>query len=310
MNAITGMYVVESEEAGERLDRWLVTKLLEDEYEVSRSHVQEWISAGCVFGCKPRLKASDTVTVGERFEVRVPASVPEEIVSDDIPISIVYEDEDVVVVDKPRGLVVHPAAGHPRATLINGLVFRGIKLSELGGEMRPGVVHRIDKDTSGLVMFAKTDKAYYALAEQLKAHAVIRSYVAIVHGVITHDEGTIDAPIGRDPHNRQRMAVVSGGKSAITHFYVNERFRAYSLVTCQLETGRTHQIRVHFAYIGHPLAGDPVYGKRKTLPIDGQALHAKTLGFVHPRTGEQLVFESEIPDDMVLLIDGLKRGDL
>jgi 23S rRNA pseudouridine1911/1915/1917 synthase len=310
MNAVTGIYVVEEDEAGERLDKWLAAKLQEDEYDISRNHVQDWITSGFVLGEKARLKSSDGVAAGQKFEVQVPAARPEEIRGDEISLSIVYEDGDVVVVDKPRGLVVHPGAGHLRGTLINGLVNRGTKLSELGGQMRPGVVHRIDKDTSGLIMFAKTDKAYYSLAEQLKAHTVIRSYLAIVHGVLTHDEGTIDAPIGRDPRNRQRMAVVGGGKSAVTHFFVNERFTEYTLVTCRLETGRTHQIRVHFAYIDHPLAGDPIYGKRKTLTISGQALHAKTLGFVHPRTGENMLFESEIPQDMAILIDGLQRGDL
>jgi 23S rRNA pseudouridine1911/1915/1917 synthase len=310
MKAIAGVYVVLQGEAGERLDKWLFMKLQEEEYDISRNHVQDWITSGFVTGGKTRLKSSDTVLPGEQFIIQVPADGPVEIGGDEIPLSIVYEDEDVVVVDKPRGLVVHPGAGHARGTLINGLVYRGTKLSELGGQMRPGVVHRIDKDTSGLVMFAKTDKAYYGLSGQLKDHTVIRSYIAIVHGVLTHDEGTIDAPVGRDPHNRQRMAVVETGKPAVTHFYVSERFPEYTIVSCRLETGRTHQIRVHFAYIGHPLAGDGVYGRRKTLAISGQALHAKTLGFVHPGTDENLLFESNLPEDMTKLIDGLQRGDL
>ncbi len=307
MKGIVEVFVVEPEEAGERLDKWLTTRLQDEDYDVSRNHIQNWIARGYVEGYRQRVKASDSVSLGQQFTVCVPSVNPISIVGDDISFNIVYEDSDVVVVDKPRGIVVHPAVGHPRGTLINGLIHREIQLSELGGEMRPGVVHRIDKDTSGLVMFAKTDFAYYALSEQLKAHSVMRSYQAIVHGVLMHEEGTIDAPIGRDPRNRQRMAVVGSGKPAVTHFYIQERFQDYCLALCQLETGRTHQIRVHFAYIGHPLAGDPLYGRRRTLQIGGQALHAQTLGFIHPRTDKQLIFESAMPEDMENLLESLRN---
>jgi 23S rRNA pseudouridine1911/1915/1917 synthase len=299
---------VSAEDEGLRLDRWLTDVLQELEYEVSRSQVQQWIADGYVQASRKKVKASDPVATGETYVVDVPEPDPVELVGDDVPFAIVHEDQDVVVVDKPRGVVVHPAAGHPRGTLVNGLIGRGIQLSALGGSMRPGVVHRIDKDTSGLLVFAKTDLAYHGLAAQLKEHTVHRIYRAIVHGVVSHDEGMIDAPIGRDPRNRQKMAVREGGKSAVTHFRVLERFRQYSYLELKLETGRTHQIRVHMAFIGHPLAGDPLYGRRHTLAIDGQALHAMELGFQHPRTGEFTSFVSPVPADMEHLLE-LLRAD-
>src|SRR5579875_4062720 len=217
MSEIICTLVVEESEAGFRLDKWLTERLQDEDYEASRSQIQAWITDGFITGGRKRIKPSDIVTAGEQYRVEVPSPEPIAIEGDDIPLHIVYEDKDVIVIDKQRGLVVHPAVGHPRGTLVNALVYRGISLSNLGGEMRPGVVHRIDKDTSGLIMFAKTDVAYHKLALQLKEHTVVRAYSAIVHGVMTHDCGTIDAPIGRDPHNRQRMAVVENGKDAVTH---------------------------------------------------------------------------------------------
>lgn len=297
---------VSEEDAGLRLDRWLTDALQELDYDVSRSQVQQWIADGYVSATRKKVKASDPVETGETYVVDVPDPDPVELVGDDVPFSVVYDDQDVVVVDKPRGVVVHPAAGHPRGTLVNGLIGRGISLSSLGGSLRPGVVHRIDKDTSGLLMFAKTDLAYHKLAAQLKEHTVHRVYRAIVHGVLAHDEGMIDAPIGRDPRNRQKMAVRENGKSAVTHFRVLERFREYTYLELKLETGRTHQIRVHMAFIGHPLAGDPLYGRRHTLAIEGQALHAMELGFQHPRTGEWMSFTSQVPEDMEQLLDLLR----
>ncbi|WAH35514.1 RluA family pseudouridine synthase [Alicyclobacillus dauci] len=307
--AIRTTYEVTEQETGERLDKWLTERLQEDDVDISRSVVQQWLKSGLI-ARRPagKVKASDAVEDGQQYDVEVPEEEPFTVLPDDIPIDIVYEDDDVVVVNKPRGLVVHPAAGHPRGTLINALFAKGIKLSSLGGEMRPGVVHRIDRDTSGLVMFAKTDRAYYALTEQLRHHTVERKYIAIVHGRMGHESGTIEMPIARDPQDRQRMAVIEGGKRAVTHFQVIERFDKYSLVECRLETGRTHQIRVHFAEIGHPLAGDQVYGRRHTLPIDGQALHAQTLGFDHPATGELVTLTSELPTDMAGLIENLQAG--
>jgi len=307
--AIHVQYEVSAEDAGERLDRWLTDRLQEDEIEVSRTQVQRWLDDGFIRRARPgRLKASDPVEAGDLYEVDVPEEEPMELAPDaGVPFAVVYEDDDVVVVDKPRGVVVHPGAGHMRGTLVNGLLARGTQLCTLAGAMRPGVVHRIDKDTSGLVVFAKSDRAYRWLVEAFRAHDVEREYVAIAHGRMSHREGTIDMPIARDPADRQRMAVRQGGKRAVTHFEVLESFAKYSYLRLRLETGRTHQIRVHLAAIGHPIAGDPVYGPRHTLPIDGQALHARTLGFTH-LDGRRLRFESAIPSDMARLLDGLRQG--
>ncbi|MCL6453050.1 MAG: RluA family pseudouridine synthase [Alicyclobacillus sp.] len=297
-----------ADDEGLRLDLWL-TQALEDEgFDVSRSQVQSWLRDGRVSGPRLAVKASDKVVSGEVYVVCVPEPEPVVMEPESMDLDIVYEDADVIVVNKARGVVVHPGAGHHRGTLVAGLLGRGVPLSPLGGGVRPGVVHRIDKDTSGLLVFAKTDLAYHKLAEQLRLHTMTRQYRAIVHGALAHDHGTVDAPIGRDPNHRQRMAVRPSGKPAVTHFRVLHRFPAYSDLELRLETGRTHQIRVHMAYIGHPLAGDPVYGPRHTLPIDGQALHAATLGFVHPRSGETLTFEAPLPDDMVALLHQLTEA--
>ncbi|QRF23795.1 RluA family pseudouridine synthase [Alicyclobacillus sp. TC] len=303
-------FQVESESEGLRLDKWLVQVLQDEEMDISRSQIQEWIKHDCISETtrKSRVKASDPVETGHIYQIKLPEPEPVELQPDPVSIQIVYEDEHLVVVDKQRGLVVHPAAGHPRGTLVNGLLYLGVRLSALGGTARPGVVHRIDKDTSGLLVLAKSDLAYHKLSLQLQAHSMLRSYAAIAHGVLPHQEGTIDAPIGRDPKQRQRLAVVAGGKPAITHFFVKERFEQYTFLDCRLETGRTHQIRVHMAYIGHPLAGDPLYGPRHTLPIDGQALHAKELGFIHPASGEHMRFESPLPSDMERLLMELRLG--
>lgn len=298
--------LVDEHAEGKRLDRWLTDALTDLDYDVSRSQVQLWIDEDRVQGPKQRVKANDVVTVGATYTVAIPEPVVAEILGEDVALTVVHEDADVVVVNKPRGLVVHPAAGHPTGTLINGLVGRGITLSALGGTLRPGVVHRIDKDTSGLIVFAKTDLAYHRLSEQLRDHSMDRIYLAIVHGNLKHPRALIDAPIGRDPRNRQRMAVVAGGKQAITHVQVLDTFPDYAYVQLRLETGRTHQIRVHLATIGHPLVGDPVYGPARTLAFGGQALHATTLGFVHPSTGERISFEAPLPDDMVHLLNDLR----
>ncbi|WP_041695728.1 RluA family pseudouridine synthase [Alicyclobacillus acidocaldarius] len=307
--AIHVQYEVSAEDAGERLDRWLTDRLQEDDIEVSRTQVQRWLDNGLIRRARPgRLKASEPVEAGDLYEVDVPEEEPLELVPDEgVPFVVAYEDDDVIVVDKPRGVVVHPGAGHLRGTLVNGLLARGTSLCTLAGAMRPGVVHRIDKDTSGLVVFAKSDRAYRALVEAFRAHDVEREYVAIAHGRMPHRKGTIDMPIARDPADRQRMAVRQGGKRAVTHFEVLELFANYSYLRLRLETGRTHQIRVHLAAIGHPIAGDPVYGPRHTLPIDGQALHARTLGFTHP-DGRRLRFESAVPSDMAWLLEGLRQG--
>ncbi|MFC6314974.1 RluA family pseudouridine synthase [Lapidilactobacillus achengensis] len=262
--------------------------------ELSRSQVQSAIKAGQLLVNGQPTRAKYSVQTGDQIELSLPEPTPIAAEPQEMPLDIIYEDDQVLVVNKPQGLVVHPSPGHPDGTLVNGLLAHG-QLSSINGQIRPGIVHRIDKDTSGLLMVAKTDQAHRSLAAQLKAKTNLRQYLALVHGVISADTGTIDAPIARDPKNRQRQAVVAGGRPAVTHFEVLERFDQFTLVACRLETGRTHQIRVHFRYIGHPLAGDPLYGPKKTLPGHGQFLHAGTLGFTHPTTGEWLTFSVPVP---------------
>ncbi|CAM3261112.1 MULTISPECIES: RluA family pseudouridine synthase [Brevibacillus] len=297
-------WTIEQSDAGERIDKYIS---LQNE-DWSRSQVQAWIKEGRVTVDGEPVKSNYKLQAEDELTLRVPPPREMAILPEPMPLDIVYEDSDVVVVNKPRGLVVHPAPGHYSGTLVNGLLAHCKDLSGINGVLRPGVVHRIDKDTSGLLMVAKNDKAHMGLAEQLKEHSVNRTYVAIVHGVIQHEMGTIEAPIGRDPKNRQQMAVVfENSKHAVTHFIVQERFKDYTLVELKLETGRTHQIRVHMKYIEHPLAGDPKYGPKQTLEINGQALHAKTLGFVHPRTGERLEFEAPLPEDLEQTIAYLRQ---
>lgn len=239
---------------------------------------------------KPKyaVKDGDVITIEEVEPVAI------DVQPEAIDLDIVYEDDDVIVVNKPQGMVVHPSAGHLNHTLVNALLYHS-PLSTINGEFRPGIVHRIDKDTSGLLMVAKNDAAHAFLSQQLKAHKNLRAYLAIVHGVIKENQGTIKAPIARSPKDRKKQAVVAGGREAVTHFEVLERFENYTLIKCQLETGRTHQIRVHMKYIGHPIAGDPLYGPRKTLPGNGQYLHAYQLGFEHPQTGELMTFTAPLP---------------
>jgi len=247
------------------------------------------------------VKPNAKVAAGDEIVVRIPEPEPVEALPEDIPLDVVYEDSDVIVINKPRGMVVHPAVGHSSGTVVNALLYHCRDLSGINGMMRPGIVHRIDKDTSGLLMAAKNDLAHASLAEQLKAHSVIRRYTALVYGKVPHDKGTIDAPIGRDKNDRKMFAVTDrNSKHAVTHFTVTERFEDYTVVELRLETGRTHQIRVHMKYIGHPIVGDPMYGGRagRTLGMEGQALHAGVLGFVHPRTGETLEFSAPLPRDM------------
>ncbi|HJE26402.1 RluA family pseudouridine synthase [Limosilactobacillus pontis] len=276
--------------------------------QYSRSQLQRWIEDGHVqvngqlVKPKYKLAAGDVVTI----EPEKPKKI--DLVPENIPLDIVYEDDDVIVVNKPQGMVVHPAPGHPDHTLVNALLYHS-PLSTINGEFRPGIVHRIDKDTSGLLMVAKNDMAHRSLAAQLKAKTNEREYVALVHGVIKEDQGTIDAPLGRSPKDRKKQAVVADGRHAVTHFRVLRRYRHYTLVSCRLETGRTHQIRVHMKYIDHPLAGDPLYGPRKTLPGKGQYLHARLLGFKHPRTGEQLTFTAPLPPYFQQILDKLDKTD-
>ena len=277
-------------EAGNRLD-----KSLADLTELSRSQANEAIKAGTVLVNGKLAKAKYVVKEGDVITYVLPEEEVLEYKAEDIPLDIIYEDADVAVVNKPQGMVVHPSAGHTSGTLVNALMYHVKDLSSINGVVRPGIVHRIDKDTSGLLMIAKNDKAHNALAAELKDKKSLRKYVAIVHGNLPNDRGVIEAPIGRSDKDRKKQAVTAKGKPAVTRFTVLERFGNYTLVELQLETGRTHQIRVHMAYIGHPVAGDPLYGPRKTLKGHGQFLHAKTLGFTHPTTGKLVEFNAEEP---------------
>lgn len=292
-------FIVGENEAGERLDKY-VTESLEDGAAVSRTQVQEWLKSGAVLVNGRPGKANYKVAAADTIAVAIPEPVSAVIEPEDIPLDVVYEDSDVIVINKPRGMVVHPALGHYSGTVVNALMFHCKDLSGINGVLRPGIVHRIDKDTSGLIMAAKNDAAHASLAQQLKEHTVTRKYMALVHGNVPHENGTVDAPIGRDPHDRKLFTVTDrGSKHAVTHFSVVERIGDdFTLLELQLETGRTHQIRVHMKYIGYPLAGDPVYGRNKTIGLKGQALHAAVLGFIHPRTGAEMMFEAPIPDDM------------
>ncbi|AEA17558.1 MULTISPECIES: RluA family pseudouridine synthase [Bacillus] len=283
---------VAAEQKNERIDKF-VTGI---NNEWSRSQVQQWIKDDVVTVNGKAVKVNYKVKEEDEITVTIPEPEALDIQPEDLNLEIYYEDADVLVVNKPRGMVVHPAPGHTSGTLVNGLMHHCTDLSGINGVMRPGIVHRIDKDTSGLLMVAKNDMAHESLVNQLVAKTVTRRYKAIVHGVIPHDKGTIDAPIGRDKKERQSMTVDENGKNAVTHFQVLERFKDFTLVECRLETGRTHQIRVHMKYIGYPLAGDPKYGPKKTLDMNGQALHAGILGFDHPRTGEYIQFEAPIPE--------------
>ncbi|HZG55164.1 RluA family pseudouridine synthase [Paenibacillus sp.] len=299
-------WVVGADEAGTRIDKAMVEAFSED---VSRSQLQDWIRDGHVVVNGASVKPNYKLSAGDEVVVRPPAPAATELVPENIPLDVVYEDGDVIVVNKPRGMVVHPAVGHPSGTLVNALMYHCKDLSGINGEIRPGIVHRIDKDTSGLLMAAKNDLAHVSLAEQLKEHSVTRRYIAVVHGVLEHDEGTVDAPIGRDPQDRKLFMVTEkGAKHAVTHFAVTERFADYTVLELMLETGRTHQIRVHMKFIGHPLVGDPVYGRSKgrTMRVPGQALHAAALGFTHPRTGERLMFEAPLPAEMQEFIEQLR----
>lgn len=294
------------DEQGTRLDKWLTDQ--SDDW--SRSLTQSWIQEGHVTVNNERSKANYKLKTGDVVRVNVPEVQELDIRAEDMELDIVYEDQDVIVVNKPAGMVVHPAPGHPSGTLVNGLMYHCQDLSGINGVARPGIVHRIDKDTSGLLMVAKHDKAHESLVDQLKNKTTIRQYEALVVGTIPHEKGTVDAPIGRDPQDRQKMTVTEeNARDAVTHFQVIERMNGYTHVLCELETGRTHQIRVHMKYIGYPIVGDPKYGPRKKhdFSIEGQALHARTLGFTHPRTGEQMMFEAAVPERFKETLEQMKR---
>ena len=283
-------------------------KAVADLTDLSRSLANEQIKNGQILVNGQAKKAKYTVKEGDVISYELPEPEVVEYLAEDIPLEIVYQDEDVAVVNKPQGMVVHPSAGHTSGTLVNALMYHIKDLSGINGVLRPGIVHRIDKDTSGLLMIAKNDQAHVALADELKDKKSLRKYWAIVHGNLPNDRGVIEAPIGRSEKDRKKQAVTAKGKPALTRFQVLERFGDFSLVELQLETGRTHQIRVHMAYIGHPVAGDEVYGPRKTLKGHGQFLHARTLGFTHPRTGEVLEFTAEAPAIFQETLEKLRQG--
>lgn len=295
---------VRVEIGGVRLD-----KALADLTDLSRSVANEQIKNGQVLVNGQAKKAKYSVQAGDVISYQVPEVEEIDYVAEDIPLEIVYQDEDVAVVNKPQGMVVHPSAGHTSGTLVNALLYHVKDLSGINGVLRPGIVHRIDKDTSGLLMIAKNDEAHTKLAAELKDKKSLRKYWAIVHGNLPNDRGMIEAPIGRSEKDRKKQAVTAKGKEAVTRFQVLERFGDYTLVELTLETGRTHQIRVHMAYIGHPVAGDEAYGPKKTLKGHGQFLHARTLGFTHPRTGEVVEFTAEAPAIFQETLEKLRRSN-
>lgn len=295
----------EAEDAGTRADVFLAAKL-----GVSRSNMQKLLEDGRVKRGEKIIKANYKVRAGEMFVVDIPEPEPIEAVPENIPLDIIYEDDDVVVLNKARGMVVHPAPGNYTGTLVNALLYHCSNLSGINSAIRPGIVHRLDKDTSGIMIVAKNDAAHISLSQQIQSKTAVRTYLAVVRGNIKTDSGTIETQIARDKTDRKKMAVVKeGGRDAITDYEVLERFGKYTVVRCKLRTGRTHQIRVHMEYLGYPLVGDPKYSPMKTpFGIKGQALHSHTLEFTHPRTGERMKFEAPLPEDMHKIITRLHNG--
>lgn len=296
---------VNKEDAGNRLDKTL-SKLLVD---VSRSQVSMYIESGNIKVNNQISKASYSVKENDLITIEEVAPKELSVEAQDLGLNIIYQDEFVAIVDKPKGMVVHPAIGSEDQTLVNGLLYEMEDLSGINGVIRPGIVHRIDKDTSGLLMVAKNDIAHVKLSEQLKEHTVNRIYVALVYGEISAKQGRIEAPIGRDKTDRKMMAVVADGKHAVTNFKVLKNYKEFTLIECKLETGRTHQIRVHMKYIGHPIVGDKVYGPRRVIGEDGQMLHAKTIGFIHPNTNEYMEFNSELPESFNKMLNEIEEKE-
>jgi 23S rRNA pseudouridine1911/1915/1917 synthase len=300
----TKEFIVDENLENTRLDLFL-SQQMEDK---SRSYIQGLIEKSHVKVNGIAKKSNYKLKLKDKVHIVVPDPVGLNIESEDIPLDIVYEDSDVIVVNKPQGMVVHPASGIYTGTLVNALLKHCKDLSGINGVTRPGIVHRIDKDTSGVLVVAKNDRAHNKLAEQFKDHSMTRSYVALVEGILKKDEGTVDAALGRHPVERIKISVLKDGKRAVTHYKVLEKFKNNTLVECVLETGRTHQIRVHMAHIGHPLVGDPVYGyKKQKFNLNGQMLHAQKLGFIHPSTNEYIQFESDLPDYFKKIINILKN---
>ncbi|MBE7721761.1 RluA family pseudouridine synthase [Lacrimispora indolis] len=288
-------FVVAQEEAGVRIDRYLSDRC----QDISRSYLQKLLKEESVLVKEKPVKSNYKVNTGDLISLSLPEIKEPEILPEEIPLDVIYEDKDIILINKPKGMVVHPAAGHYSGTLVNGLMSHCRNdLSGINGVMRPGIVHRIDMDTTGVLIVCKNDMAHNSISEQLKEHSITRKYAAIVHGNLKEDEGTINAPIGRHPVDRKKMSInEKNGREAVTHYRVLERFKQFTYIQCQLETGRTHQIRVHMASIGHPLLGDSVYGPAKCpFRLTGQTLHAGILGIIHPRTGEYMEFTAPLPD--------------
>ncbi|MGC7882224.1 RluA family pseudouridine synthase [Desulforudis sp. 1031] len=297
-------FEVDEPESGVRLDVYLADS---DDLDLTRSRIQKLIAEGCVtVNGQPAGRPSYRLKAGDVVAIVVPEPVAPRVEPEDIPLDIVCEDEAVLVINKPRGMVVHPGAGNYTGTLVNALLYHCKDLSGINGVLRPGIVHRLDKDTSGLLMVAKTDRAHQFLAAELKARRILREYLALVHGTPPKDAGTVDAPIGRHPRDRQRMAVTRQGRPAVTHWRVAQRYAGYTLLQLRLETGRTHQIRVHMAYIGYPLVGDLKYGRAKAeFGLSGQFLHAGRLGFTHPETHEFMEFAAGLPAELAAVLEKL-----
>lgn len=295
---------VDEQDEGLRIDKYL-SNIFKDK---SRSFIQGLIEKENVKVNSKSLKSNYKLKKADEIEIMIPEPEILSVEAENIPIDIVYEDEDVIVVNKAQGMVVHPAPGNYNGTLVNALLYHCKDLSSINGVIRPGIVHRIDKDTSGILVIAKNDDAHNKLSEQLKDHSMKREYYALIEGRLKNNDGTIDKPLGRCKKDRLKIGIIEDGKRAVTHYEVVERYNGYTLVKCVLETGRTHQIRVHMASIGFPLVGDPLYGfKRQKFKLDGQVLHARTLGFIHPRTGEYMEFTSELPQYFCDLINKLKN---
>ena len=299
------IFTVDESQAGERIDKYLCTNML----SFTRSAVQKVIDSGTVTVGGIAVTKNYKVRAGDKIAVQMPQNRELDVEPQDIPLDIRYEDDDLLVVNKPKGMVVHPAPGNPDGTLVNALLYhcKG-SLSGINGVIRPGIVHRIDKDTSGLLIVAKTDFAHISLAEQISTHSFSREYQTVVYGHMNTESGTVDAPIGRHPTDRKKMAVTQkNSKHAVTHFFVQQQYRDFTHLRVQLETGRTHQIRVHMAYIGHPVAGDPVYGPKKVITsLGGQCLHAGHIGFKHPRTRQIIEIDSELPEYFEAFLKGLR----
>lgn len=301
------IYIIDNENKGVRIDKFLSNKF----EGKSRSFIQGLIEDEGIVVNNKKVKSNYKLKENDEIKINMPEPTELQVKAQDIPIDIIYEDRDVIVVNKPKGMVVHPAPGNYEGTLVNALLYHCTDLSSINGVIRPGIVHRIDKDTTGILVVAKNDEAHNKLSDQLKEHTMKREYYALVEGRIKQNSGTIDKPLARSKKDRLKIAITPDGKRAVTHYEVLERFRNATLIKCVLETGRTHQIRVHMASIGYPLVGDPTYGfKKGKFKSEGQMLHAKTLGFIHPRTSEYVEFTSELPDNYKKILENLRKDNI